>query len=223
MGNGRFGNIYIGEGLREEDDKGFGLSKSQRRQNKIMDYRSDRGNIEAMREKNKAKLAAAKKASEKRKRQISQDRRNMLEASGAEKDWKGDYKEDTAIKSEGSDGTAIAEKALSGGELVSDIVGVGQDSTSTSDQVASNALKYASLGGQIGQGPGMIAGAVIGGTLGAIKARQARKAEQAKIEAEKQEELAKIEGDKGERIQRAMSRLGEAFSRNLNRQLNVRL
>jgi len=68
-----------------------------------------------------------------------------------------------------------------------------------------------------------VTAAVVGGTIGVIKARANRKTTMAKIEAKKQEELGRIEGEKGDRIQKAMAGLGQAFSKNLNRRLQVRL
>jgi hypothetical protein len=122
-----------------------------------------------------------------------------------------------------SGGADTASKILNYSELAGSALGLGENKTSTSDQVASNTFKYASMGGSIGGAPGMVVGAVIGGTLGAIKARQARKAARYEAEADKQEAFAKIEGEKGDRIQRAMAGLGQAFSRNLSRRLQVRL
>jgi len=122
-----------------------------------------------------------------------------------------------------SSGGDTASKVLNYSELAGSALGLGENKTSTSDQIASNTLKYASMGGSMGGAPGMAIGAVIGGTLGAIKARQARKAARYEAEADKQEAFAKIEGEKGDRIQRAMAGLGQAFSRNLSRRLQVRL
>lgn len=170
---------------------------------------------------NKAKMAnklSKKKAATKRLVDLDNKREG-----GATSGQSSSNAENAESGSGESSGAETASKVLAGGEALGSALGIGQDKTSTGDQVASGVMKYASLGGQLGGPAGMAAGAVIGGVLGAVKAREARKAAQYEAEADKQEAMIKIEGEKGDRIQRAMAGLGQAFSKNLSRRLQVRL
>ena len=170
---------------------------------------------------NKAKMAndlSRKKAATKRLVDLDNKKSGMAKSGQTSS-----TSENADSGSGDSSGGDTASKVLNYSELAGSALGLGENKTSTSDQIASNTLKYASMGGSMGGAPGMAIGAVIGGTLGAIKARQARKAARYEAEADKQEAFAKIEGEKGDRIQRAMAGLGQAFSRNLSRRLQVRL
>lgn len=180
--------------------------------------------INKRRDSNLTYKQVQKEAKKKAAAQKFQRRQKELKAGGAERDWRGNYKEDKSIKSESSSGMST-EQGIAAGSAVTQAVGIGSESTDVTGNAVTGTLSGAQTGLMLSGGNlvGAAVGAVVGGTLGAIKARQARKAAQYEAEAKKQEAMAKIEGDKGERIQRAMAGLGQAFSRNLNKRLQVRL
>ena len=191
---------------------------------KVSVHEMDDNQINKRRESNLTYKQVQKEAKKKAAAQKFKRRQTELKAGGAKKDWKGNYKEDKSIKSEKSSGMST-EQGLAAGNAVTDAVGIGSESTDVTGNAVTGTLSGAQMGLMLSGGnpAGAAVGAVVGGTLGAIKARSARKKAQAGIEADKQEALAGIEGQKGERIQRAMQSLGTAFSRNLNKQLQVRL
>lgn len=102
------------------------------------------------------------------------------------------------------------------GNAAGNMIDGGGTTTSTSSGAAGGAMKGAASMAATGN-PYLIGGAAImGGITGGMKAKKARKAKAAEIEATHQANLGKIEGQKTQRLGEAMAGLSAQFGRTLN-------